>query len=104
MSKDISLGGVCLDLGLTHGSLSLQEIEGAPAVVEIDLPVADQSLTVNGSVVWGKHIQEPGGTSILAGIQFEKLDREKRDLLKVYCFGIDNEQALMWSLWETYME
>ena len=43
------------------------------------------------------------GINIVAGIQFEPLGRDTRDLLNVYCFGIDNEQTLMWSLWDTYM-
>jgi CRP-like cAMP-binding protein len=103
ISKDVSLGGVCVDLGLQYGTLSVKELVGSNAVTEVDLPDSDKCLTVNGSVVWGKHLEESGGTSMAAGIKFKPLDREKRDLLNVYCFGIDNEQALMWSLWETYM-
>ena len=103
ISKDISMGGVCADLGLKYGSLPIEKLIGSSAVIYVVIPHSDKSLSVNGSVVWGKHVEESGGTSIVAGIKIKSLDRKTRDLLNVYCFGIDNEQALMWSLWDTYM-
>ena len=103
ISKDISTGGLCADLGLKYGSLRVEELIGSGAVINIELPYSDRSLSVKGSVIWGKHLEEPGGTSMVAGIKFNSLDREERDLLNVYCFGINDEQTLMWSLWETYI-
>jgi hypothetical protein len=103
VSKDISLGGVCIDMGLTHGGMPIKDIIGAKAGVTIDLPNIDKSLSINGTIVWGKKLEEPAGVSILAGIKFDDMDRETNELLNVYCFGIDNEQALMWSLWENTM-
>jgi hypothetical protein len=103
MSKDISMGGLCADLGLKYVSLQIKEIIGSRAVIDVDLPHSGKSLGINGTVVWGKHLEEPGGTSIIVGIKFKSLGQEKQDLLNVYCFGIDNEEALMWSLWENYM-
>jgi CRP-like cAMP-binding protein len=103
VSKDISIGGICADLGLTYESLPIEKLIGSSAVIDIDLPHSDKSLSIDGSVVWGKHLEESGGTSIAAGIKFNPLSREERDLLNVYCFGIDDEQTLMWSLWDTYM-
>ena len=104
MSKDISMGGICVDLGLKYGSLSMEKLIGSQVTIDADLPHAGKSLDLNGTVAWAKHLQEPGGTSIAVGIKFGSMDREQQDLLNVYCFGIDNEQALMWSLWENYME
>ena len=103
VSKDISLGGVCIDMGLTYGGMAIRDIIGAKAGVTIDLPNVEKSLTINGTMVWGKKLKEPAGVSLLAGIKFDDMDRETRELLNVYCFGIDNEQALMWSLWENTM-
>jgi hypothetical protein len=103
MSKDISLGGACVDLGLKYGKLPIKELIGSQAVILIALPHSDESLSVTGSLVWCKHLEEPGGTSTIVGIKFKSLGQEQQDLLNVYCFGIDDEQTLMWSLWETYM-
>jgi hypothetical protein len=90
-------------MGLTYGGMAIRDIIGAKAGVTIDLPNVEKSLTINGTMVWGKKLKEPAGVSLLAGIKFDDMDRETRELLNVYCFGIDNEQALMWSLWENTM-
>ena len=103
MSKDISAGGVCVDLGLTHGSLSIGDFAGSGVTSSIELPHVNKSLSIPGTIIWIKKLKEPAGVSMLAGIKFEALRRETHELLNVYCFGIDNEQTLMWSLWETYM-
>ena len=103
MSRDISLGGVCIDLGPAQADLTVADLAGSKAGLSIHLPNSDQSLAVNGTIVWSKKVKDDAGINIVAGIQFEPLGRDTRDLLNVYCFGIDNEQTLMWSLWDTYM-
>lgn len=103
MSRDISKGGVCIDLGLTQKDLAAKDLVGANVGLSIHLPNVNQSLAVNGTIAWAKKVNKETGSAIVAGIQFEPLSHETRDLLTVYCFGIDNEQTLMWSLWDSYM-
>lgn len=102
MSRDISLSGACIDLGLKYGSLRTETLINTKSIMEIDLPSGD-GISIPGWIVWSKKIEEPGGTSIIAGIKFEPLSNEARDLLKVYCFGYESEEILMWELWEDYL-
>lgn len=103
MSKDISLGGTCIDLGLKYGSLRIEAITGSKANINIKLPDSEVGITIPGSVVWSNRIKEPGGTSTIAGIRFDNLNKDMRDFLNVYCFGYENAQNLMWGLWEDYL-
>jgi len=102
VSRDISLGGVCIDLGLKYGSMRTEALSGTKSIVEIKLPSGDD-ISIPGWIAWSKKIKEPGGTSIIAGIKFESLSNDARDFLKVYCFGYKSEQSLMWRLWEDYL-
>ena len=102
VSRDISLGGACIDLGLKYGSIRTEALSGAKSIVEIKLP-SGEGVSIPGQVAWSKKIREPGGTSIIAGIKFEPLSDDQRDFLKVYCFGYESEQSLMWGLWEDYL-
>jgi len=103
MSKDISLGGACIDLGLKYGSMRPETFAGIEAVVEINLP-SGVGVSIPGHVTWCKKVNEPAGVSIVAGIRFASLPPDVRDFLKVYCFGYETEQSLMWALWEEYIK
>ena len=103
MSKDISLGGACIDLGLKYGSMRPETFAGIEAVVEINLP-SGVGVSIPGHVTWCKQVNEPAGVSIVAGIRFAPLPPDVRDFLKVYCFGFETEQSLMWALWEEYIK
>ena len=102
MSQDISLGGACIDLGLKYGSMRTEALSDTRSIMEIKLP-SGEGISIPGWIAWSKKIEEPGGTSIIAGIKFEPLSNEARDFLKVYCFGYESEQSLMWGLWEDYL-
>ena len=103
MSKDISLGGACIDLGLKYDSMRPETFAGIEALVEINLP-SGVGVSIPGHVTWCKQINEPGGVSIVAGIRFAPLPPDVRDFLKIYCFGYETEQSLMWALWEEYIK
>ena len=93
-------------VGAAAGAADLvarQEHADALASIDVDLPHSGKSLGIEGKVAWAKRLKEPGGNSMVVGVKFKSLDQDKQDLLNVYCFGIDNEEALMWSLWENYM-
>ncbi len=103
MSKDISLGGACIDLGLKYGSMRPDTFAGIEATVQINLP-SGVGVSIPGHVTWCKKVNEPAGTSIVAGIRFAPLPHDVRDFLEVYCFGHETEQSLMWALWEEYIK
>jgi len=102
MSRDISLGGVCIDLGLKYGSMRTEALLDTKSIVEIKLPTGE-NISIPGWVTWSKKLREPGGTSIIVGIKFDPLSNDARDFLKVYCFGYESEESLMWRLWEDYL-
>ena len=102
VSRDISLGGACIDLGLKYGSMRTEALSGTESIIEIKLP-SGGGVSIPGRIAWSKKIEEPGGVSIIAGIKFEPLPGDTRDFLKVYCFGYENEQSLMWGLYEDYL-
>jgi len=102
VSRDISLGGTCIDLGLKYGSMRTDALANTKSIVKIKLPSGD-GISIPGWIAWSKKIKEPGGTSIIIGIKFEPLSNDVRDFLKVYCFGYESEQSLMWGLWEDYL-
>jgi len=102
VSRDISLGGACIDLGLKYGSIRTETLSGAKSIVEIKL-MTGEGVSIPGQVAWSKKVREPGGNSVIAGIKFDPLSDDARDFLKVYCFGYESEQSLMWGLWEDYL-
>ena len=102
VSRDISLGGACIDLGLKYGSIRTETLSGAKSIVEIKLTTGE-GVSIPGQVAWSKKVREPGGNSVIAGIKFDPLSNDARDFLKVYCFGYESEQSLMWGLWEDYL-
>ena len=101
VSRDISQVGACIDLGLKYGSMRTEAFLDTRSIMEIKLP-SGNGISIPGWIAWCKKIEEPGGTGIIVGIKFEPLSNETRDFLKVYCFGYENEQRLMWGLWEDY--
>ncbi len=102
VSRDISQSGACIDLGLTYGSMRTETLSDTRSTMEIKLP-SGNNISIPGWIAWCKKVKEPGGTSIILGIKFEPLSNEARDFLKVYCFGYEDEQSLMWGLWEDYL-
>ena len=101
VSRDISQVGACIDLGLIYGSMRTEAFLDTRSIMEIKLP-SGEGISIPGWIAWSRKIEEPGGTSIIAGIKFEPLSNEARDFLKVYCFGYESEESLMWALWEDY--
>lgn len=102
VSRDISQSGACIDLGLKYGSMRTETLSNTRSIMEIKLP-SGNNISIPGYIAWCKKMEEPGGTSIIVGIKFEPLSNDARDFLKVYCFGYEDEQSLMWGLWEDYL-
>jgi CRP-like cAMP-binding protein len=103
-TRDISLGGACLELtGQRWGAL-LQTVVDAEAILQIYLPNVDEILEIPGTVLWIKKEMQAEEEVPIIGIQFNKLSKADRDFLNEHCFGSDGEQNLIWDLWETYVK
>ena len=103
-TKDISLGGACIDLGAKYWAVPPSELEERQVELEINLPNADTTLILKGEVAWTREIPQAGKSILELGIEFVDLTKENLDLLNQFCIGADGEQNLMWSLWESFVK
>ncbi|MBW2612459.1 MAG: PilZ domain-containing protein [Deltaproteobacteria bacterium] len=103
-TRDISLGGACVDLGEMRWSTPVEAFKNARVNIEIKLPNAGVTLKLGGAIVWVSKDAENTKTSILVGIQFDPLSDSDRNALEAYCSGGDAEQNLLWNLWDDYMK
>jgi PilZ domain/Cyclic nucleotide-binding domain len=103
-TKDISLGGACIELEEKHWGVSNETIVDSDAMLNIYLPNVDEFLEITGTVLWIRKDTQKDKNLSLIGIQFKTLSDADRDFLDEYCFGSDGEQNLIWDLWETYVK
>lgn len=103
-TRDISLGGACVEISKQTWGVKLDEIVDAAATLQIYLPHVDESLEIPGTVLWARKEKTDDKEQSLIGIQFSRLSEGDRDFLNEYCFGSDGEQNLIWDLWETYVK
>lgn len=103
-TRDISLGGACLELTEQRWGALLKTIVDADAILQIYLPNVDEMLEIPGTVLWIKKEMQAEAELPILGIQFNKLSMADRDFLNEHCFGTDGEQNLIWDLWETYVK
>ena len=90
-------------IGDRYRTGSAEHMFGKKVEIEIDLPKADRTVQVSGTVVWSKDV--PGEERKIAiGVQFGSLSYNDREALEDYCYGSDGEQNLIWSLWESYVK
>jgi len=104
ITRDISLGGICIDLGEDHLPIPIKALKNTSVKITIKLPSLDQTLEVDGTIVWSFKGDSSQGTGILVGIQFALLDDAERNALDAYCSGGDAEQNLLWNLWEDFVK
>jgi hypothetical protein len=103
-TRDISLGGACLELIEQRWGALLESIVDAESILQIYLPNVDEMLEIPGTVLWIKKEKQEREEVPIIGIQFNKLSDADRDFLNKHCFGCDGEQNLIWDLWETYVK
>jgi hypothetical protein len=102
-TEDISLGGTCFVVEDTYRVGPPAELVHKNVKLRVSLPKAEETLSILGTIVWGKHVSNEDGTNVALGIQFVELDDHTRAKLNEYCSGSDGEQNLILSLWESYM-
>jgi len=103
-TEDISGGGACFVLKDTYRSGPPAELVGANVKLEVNLPNAEEKLSILGNIVWGKEIAKGEDTQVALGLQFKEMDDHIRAKLNEYCSGSDGEQNLILSLWESYVK
>jgi CRP-like cAMP-binding protein len=103
-TKDISLGGACIDLGAKYWAVPASELEERIVELEINLPNADTTMSLKGEVAWTREIPQAGKTILELGIEFIDLTKANLDLLNQFCIGAEGEQNLIWSLWESFVK
>jgi hypothetical protein len=103
-TRDLSLGGACIDLGEKRLPIPVGELKNAGVNVTIKLPSIDQTLEIDGTIVWSLKTKEDAGASTLVGVQFGLLNDADKNALEKYCSGGDGEQNLLWNLWDDFVK
>jgi hypothetical protein len=103
-TRDISLGGACIELEEKQWVANHETLIDADAMVHIYLPNVDETLEIMGTVLWIRKDSQEDKNLSLIGIQFKTMADDDRDFLNQYCFGSDGEQNLIWDLWKTYVK
>lgn len=101
IALDLSLNGICIDLGTDHSDIDENRLKGQFVQLRLDLPNDVAILDISGKIVWQQRQTTQKGSTVLIGIRFDAMDKTDRDLLIEYCTGSAGEQNLLWSLWHT---
>jgi hypothetical protein len=104
IAVDLSLGGMCVDLGPVESIADRTNLKGQTVQSILDLLNEVAILDLSGKIVWQREQTTEKGTFLLIGICFDPLNVTDRDLLIEYCSGNVGEQNLLWSLWDTMVK
>jgi hypothetical protein len=101
IAVDLSLGGVCLDLGPLSEALDVTSLKGRLVRIRLSLAEDNQDLFADGTVVWLNRRDNIHNQDTLLGVRFDPLSGIDRDRLLDFCTDRGGEQNLLWSLWDT---
>ncbi len=101
ITRDISVHGTCVVLGVNDSMASPSKVVGSQAKITFSLPQAPQRPYIPGTVVWSERILSKGKKTIALGVHFDDFTEPDRGLLEAYCYSGDAEQNLLWSLWDS---
>lgn len=104
IAVDLSMGGICVDLGDADLPGRQQGLRGRMVQLNLDLLNDVSLLNLAGKIVWQRRQETPDGPVTLIGIRFDTLSAMDRDMLAEYCAGSVGEQNLLWSLWDTMVK
>jgi CRP-like cAMP-binding protein len=104
IAVDLSLGGVCVDLGSAIQASTDEIGQGRPVELTLDLLNEIATVRLTGKIVWQRHQKSEDEPSTLIGIRFDAMDATDRELLTEYCSGSVGEQNLLWSLWDSLVK
>jgi hypothetical protein len=104
IAVDLSLGGMCVDLGPVESFTDQTQLKGQTVQSILDLLNEVAILDISGKIVWQRKQNTEKGTSFLIGVRFDPLSVTDRELLIEYCSGNVSEQNLLWSLWDSMVK
>ena len=104
IAVDLSLGGVCVDLGSPSANPHQNLSKGQSIQLCLDLLNEVASVDLSGKIVWHREREIENKSSLLIGIRFDSMDATDRGLISEYCSGSVGEQNLVWSLWDTLVK
>ncbi len=101
IAVDISMGGMCVDLGLSPIDAYHAPHKGQAVDLQLDLLNDAAKLDLSGKIVWLRIEDTEKGSAMMVGIRFDPISTHDRELLAEYCSGGVGEQNLLWSLWDS---
>jgi hypothetical protein len=104
IAVDISLGGMCVDLGMAASFEDQTFSKGRTLQLTLDLLNDVAILNLTGKIVWQRVQKSERGATMMIGIRFDPLNATDRELLIEYCSGNFGEQNLLWSLWDSMVK
>ncbi len=102
IAVDLSLGGLCVDLGSEGAGDGLSK--GQTVQLSLDLLNEVAILDLTGKIAWYRNQVTDKGNTTLIGIRLDPLNATDRELLTEYCSGSIGEQNLLWSLWDSLVK
>lgn len=104
LTKDLSVGGACIDIGVKTWVGAAEDLAGKKVKLMISLPNYEKELNILGNIKWSRKIKQDQIENIIIGIQFEDLSNHEIEALNLYCNGSEAEQNLLWSLWDSLVK
>ena len=101
IAVDISMGGMCVDLGLSPVDAYHAPHKGQAVDLQLDLLQDTAKLDLSGKIVWLRIEDTEKGSAMMIGIRFDPISANDGELLAEYCSGSVGEQNLLWSLWDS---
>jgi CRP-like cAMP-binding protein len=92
IAVDISMGGACVDLGLTPTHAYHAPYKGQTVDLQMDLADGTVKLKLSAKIVWLRIDNTDTGSVMMVGLRFDPLVPSKRKLLAEYCAGGIDEQ------------
>jgi len=85
IAVDVSIGGICVNLGATVPAGPEQRLKGRMVQLNIDLPDKIRLLNISGKIAWQSRQGPPEDSVTLIGVRFDTLSVMDRDMLARYC-------------------
>lgn len=101
IAVDISMGGMCVDLGISPIDAYHAPFKGQSVALQLDLLNDSAMLDLSGKIAWLRIDESDKDSTMMVGIRFDPISTTDRELLTEYCSGGIGEQNLLWSLWDS---
>jgi hypothetical protein len=87
-SRDISIGGICVVLDALEKVTPSFPKSLKNAKVQVSLPSEAMALNVSGTIIWSKELPLEDETSVLLGIQFNKMTPKLKGMMFAFADSI----------------